>query len=304
MGKVIVLHPGALGDIVLTLPYLFELHNRRIVISLYTQSWLTELHSIFKFIDEWYSLESGNIYKLFGNNFSPEEIPYFRDCSKIIALFKQEGELKNNLHKLKVPFICNSFIPPLNFKKHVTEHLSEIFGFTPGTEFIWTKEHFQKTDSIIIHPGSGNILKNWGVENYVKLADELKKMGENVIFLLGPAEIKISHILKDAGKTLFSSGRLSDVYRLLRSAKLYIGNDSGITHLSAITGTRTIALFGPTDPGVWKPPGKNVSIIRNSSCSPCILRDNIIECNNRVCMPDYEEVLATIWKRLSENDRK
>lgn len=303
MERVVVFHPGAIGDVLLLLPYLFELHNRRIVISFYTQSWLTELHNIFKFIDEWHSLENGNIHKLFGRNFNPAELRWSGDYSKIIALFKQEGEIKNNLLKLKVPFICNSFIPPPNFKKHVTEHLSEIFGFTPRTDFARNKNTFQKTGTIIIHPGSGHRLKNWKLENFIKLADELKKMGERVMFLLGPAEIQISDSLKNAGETFFSTERLSDVYKLLGSAKLYIGNDSGITHLSAITGTRTVVIFGPTDPVVWRPLGVNVSVVTLPSCFPCIFRDNIIKCNdNKPCMPSFNEVYRTVRMILSEND--
>ncbi len=48
----------------------------------------------------------------------------------------------------------------------------------------------------------------------------------------------------------------------MREADLYLGNDSGITHLAAASGTPTIALFGPTDPQVWGPKGPQVSIIR------------------------------------------
>jgi ADP-heptose:LPS heptosyltransferase len=56
-----------------------------------------------------------------------------------------------------------------------------------------------------------------------------------------------------------------DLYQLacwLASAKLYVGNDSGITHLAAAVGTPVVALFGPTDPGIWAPRGAQVVIIK------------------------------------------
>ena len=57
----------------------------------------------------------------------------------------------------------------------------------------------------------------------------------------------------------WSLGRLA---ALLQQAELYIGNDSGITHLAAACGVKTIALFGPTDPRIWAPQGWNLKIIR------------------------------------------
>ena len=48
---------------------------------------------------------------------------------------------------------------------------------------------------------------------------------------------------------------------VLESATLYLGNDSGPTHLSAAVGAPTIALFGPTNPATWSPRGENVTIL-------------------------------------------
>ena len=59
--------------------------------------------------------------------------------------------------------------------------------------------------------------------------------------------------------------RIDDLYELacwLAKARLYIGNDSGITHLAAAVGTPVLALFGPTDPEVWAPRGQNVRVGR------------------------------------------
>jgi ADP-heptose:LPS heptosyltransferase len=59
--------------------------------------------------------------------------------------------------------------------------------------------------------------------------------------------------------------RIDDLYRLacwISQARLYVGNDSGITHLAAATGVPVLALFGPTDPAVWAPRGANVRVAR------------------------------------------
>jgi len=59
--------------------------------------------------------------------------------------------------------------------------------------------------------------------------------------------------------------RIDDLYELaqwLAGARLYIGNDSGVTHLAAAVGIPVLALFGPTDPAVWAPRGANVRVAR------------------------------------------
>jgi ADP-heptose:LPS heptosyltransferase len=56
---------------------------------------------------------------------------------------------------------------------------------------------------------------------------------------------------------------LLEVAQQLQQCKCYLGNDSGITHLAAMLGIPTIALFGPTDPAIWQPPGPSVEVIYN-----------------------------------------
>ena len=54
---------------------------------------------------------------------------------------------------------------------------------------------------------------------------------------------------------------LWDLACWLRSARIYIGNDSGITHLAAALGTPVVAIFGPSDPNLWAPRGEHVRIV-------------------------------------------
>jgi len=58
---------------------------------------------------------------------------------------------------------------------------------------------------------------------------------------------------------------LIDVADELRRCRLFIGNDSGITHIAAYWGAPTIALFGPTDPAVWGPLGRRVKVLKRPS---------------------------------------
>lgn len=61
---------------------------------------------------------------------------------------------------------------------------------------------------------------------------------------------------------LLHAESLVELARSLAGARLYIGNDSGVSHLAAAVGCPTVVLFGPTDPRVWAPRGGHVTVVR------------------------------------------
>lgn len=117
---------------------------------------------------------------------------------------------------------------------------------------------------VVIQPGSGGMHKCWHLDNFLALAKELRLRDIEVIFLLGPAELsrfgdmKIRSI-NGVAKCLTDLS-LTQVLCLLSCADVFIGNDSGITHLAAGLGVRTLVVFGPTNPAVYRPVGPAVTV--------------------------------------------
>jgi len=107
----------------------------------------------------------------------------------------------------------------------------------------------------VIHPFSGGVKKCWPLERFQELARRLAAHIP-VRWCAGPEE------------PLAGAVRIDDLFELacwLATARVYIGNDSGITHLAAAVGTPVVALFGPTDPRIWSPRGPNVVVIARPS---------------------------------------
>ena len=78
---------------------------------------------------------------------------------------------------------------------------------------------------------------------------------------------------------------LITVAALLQRSSLYIGNDSGITHLASAVNNSVIALFGPTDPILWAPFNKNIKIISSErECAPC--GEDRHACKNPDCLSE------------------
>jgi len=93
---------------------------------------------------------------------------------------------------------------------------------------------------------------------------------------------------------------LAKLAALIRRCDLYLGNDSGVTHLASALGVATVALFGPTDPVKYGPFDSRDRIVRlGLVCSPC---------ERALCPYDHEcvrwlparEVLAAVRSRLGQ----
>lgn len=128
---------------------------------------------------------------------------------------------------------------------------------------------------LCLHPGSGSERKNWPKEDFLDVAEgafRLWRLPSTV--LIGPAEQGQRAFWNKAGvpSLCVKEGLpILEVARMLRRAALYVGNDSGITHLAAAVGVPVVALFGPTDPRRWAPRGGRVEVLRQETSPQQVL---------------------------------
>jgi heptosyltransferase-2 len=122
-----------------------------------------------------------------------------------------------------------------------------------------------------IHPGAGKEKNIWYSKNFVQLIQELyEEFKFNLVITCGINEDKIvteiSNMLNNSGiKTLILKLTLLKLYAALSKLDLYITNDSGPMHIAGLTKTKTISLFGPTEPYEWEPIGKNNYFIKSKT---------------------------------------
>lgn len=154
----------------------------------------------------------------------------------------------------------------------------------------------EKKDKLcIIHPGSGSKKKNPEKSFFLKLENLLQRKEFTTLYILGPAEKELSNFYKNC---LYFEN-LIDMAKTLLKASLYIGMDSGVSHLSSYLGISSIIIFGPTDPHVWHPIGENFWIIRDKSCPPCY--PNI--CEEKKCLHE-DFLIEQIDEFLSSSKTK
>ena len=130
------------------------------------------------------------------------------------------------------------------------------------------QHRLESSDTLVLHAGSGSPSKNWGGFNAL-MCRWHERYADTVILLHGPAE---AHIATPSEPEVIDIDGLTlpQVAALLRACSLYLGNDSGISHLAGAVGARGAVLFGPTDPTTWAPRSDRLQVLHAPTpCSDC-----------------------------------
>jgi hypothetical protein len=117
---------------------------------------------------------------------------------------------------------------------------------------------------LVLHPGAGAPAKRWERAGFAELAGWWRASGGTALALFGPVEAGDPPL---EGAVEMRDGTLPDVAAVLARSTLYVGNDSGISHLAAAVGGRGVVLFGATDPARWRPLGDCLRALRGSATS-------------------------------------
>ena len=157
-------------------------------------------------------------------------------------------------------------------------------------------------DFVILNPAGGWVTKLWHAEKYGQLADMIwRDLGLASVIAVGPSDESLGSTVKQSsrsGNSTLATPSLKGLFELAKRARLYVGGDTGPTHIALAAGTPVVGIFGPTE---WW---------RNGSTNPddvCIERNDITcrtdchrrTCSNWICMDiSVETVFEAVKKRL------
>ena len=280
---------GALGDAVLTLPAASALRRGfgDLAIHLVFPRMMAEVAGSDLFTD----VGGTAVTALFD---PASDIPQttratFADSRFVLVYSSQGDNIRDRLQQL----VGDDFVlwdprPPAGFSQHITRHLSQPLKELGISVDDWEPRitiapeqriHLEKTlgaertvisdrrndgGLVAVHPGSGGVQKCWPIQKFAMLVDQLHRAGVRVVVLLGPVEaerqLDIPKLVAPGAHTL-SPATIAQLAAVLERVDLFVGNDSGPGHLAAAVGTPTLSLFGPTDPGVWRPLGSKAAVI-------------------------------------------
>jgi len=291
--NLLIVHHGALGDVVATFPIITRLKKNYGRTDILCQLKLGELAQSLHVVDTHFSLESAIFASLFTDNVDPMVKSIL--CSyEVVLLFSNSVQLESVIGNItEKPVYRISPKPGIKSNIHITDHiLSQLASYRPfgsiaartSHSALLPHNHPDRRDpqydplKIVLHPGAGSIKKCWPVSNFINLASLLNSKGKQTVFVLGPAEHDMAETLErqDEHKSnIFKIDNLIQLASILKTAGGFVGNDSGVSHLAAFIGLPTVVVFGPSDPVIWKPTGRSVCIIRpDLDCEPCFETNN------------------------------
>jgi ADP-heptose:LPS heptosyltransferase len=237
----LIIRPGAIGDCILALPAMERLRAD------YTEVWVASPNvPLIRFADRVRSIASTGLDLIGIPGCDPPRLPEF---DSIVSWYgTNRPEFRAAVAGL--PFRFLRALPDLVSELHAADFfLRQVCGEVAGPAIPKIPCPRTPGDYVAIHPFSGSRKKNWPLDRYRELA---RRLGAPIAWCAGPEE------------PLENAVRYENLYDLacwIAGAHLYIGNDSGITHLAAAVGTPVVALFGPTDPAIWAPRGERVQVV-------------------------------------------
>jgi heptosyltransferase-3 len=253
----LVIRPGAIGDFILSLPALECLKADTLEIWAASQNL-----PLVRFADRVRSIASTGLDLLGVTEPPPRLVEELRGFDSIVSWYgANRPEFRDRIRDLELPFTFFPALPGEDSAVHAADfYLAQVRSIARCASDGIPRIRCEATseDFAVIHPFSGSPKKNWPLSRFRELAGQLER-SLPVRWCAGPEDPRIEGAV-----------RIDNLYELacwLAKARLYVGNDSGITHLAAAVGTPVIVLFGPTDPEVWGPRGPNVRVGRwgNSS---------------------------------------
>ena len=307
-----VIFPGALGDFICFLPLLQTL-ARAGRVQLFARSEFAELTPEGVTVR---SIETSPITALFRAGFDVDEEAQrsFREYDAVYSWFASANH--EFIRRLQAVTGGRAHVFPfrparveghqadyyLNCLDHARDLAEPRVTIRPEArrwcEEFWAKHGLQRRPVLTVAPGSGAREKNWPATFFHTVSRWWRETtGGEVLLLIGPVEQARGGIEPLPSECIVASDlSLSQAAALLSRADVFLGNDSGVSHLAAATGVRTVALFGPTDARQWAPRGRKVIVLRRHlDCSPC--HDATMKaCPHRNCLAGLPpgEIIATL----------
>jgi heptosyltransferase III len=290
---ILLIRAGALGDCLLMLPTLHALRahfpQARIDVMGYPPRWEWALGR--GLVDALHTIERPGMHLLFGEGLAvPGHLKAFLGSYDVILSYRPDpdGVFKRGLEALGTPLVLSQspFPPPPPPKIHAADFALQLVAplgvpvppVIPGlslseAELALTRPFFNTHDVdparqpvVVVHPGSGSPAKRWPVANFATLIETLEgQLGVRTVIVTGYAEAdvlaKLRTLIRAARPLVAENWPLLPTAAVIAQASVFVGHDSGLTHLAAALRRPTVAIFGPTDPDIWKPRGEHVTVV-------------------------------------------
>ena len=279
--RILVLRAGALGDSLLALPAIAAL--RRLVgpsgaVELVGTEPAVGLALGPRLATRVHSVDRARFRPLFQESEDDTDLLSLLKGFDLVVAWSSLPHLAEKLSRIGIPHLKAPPLPPEDV--HASDHLYRslaplgAFGPAPPPEVDLDEESrlaaldflrwngLPPSGFVAIHPSSGSSRKNWPLDRFQELALRLQRENHCLVWIEGEADRSVvSSLVRLVPAPVAWDLPLRVLASLLSLSRGFVGNDSGVTHLAAAVKAKTIALFGPTDPGIWAPRSPTVRVV-------------------------------------------
>jgi heptosyltransferase-3 len=320
---IVILHPGGFGDLLLAVPAIRSLRERypdhRFLLCGHEQAarFLCECD----LVDHWLSVQTVACTALFGGAVPEDSVlrNWLSRCEVAVAWTSDDtGMFAAALRRCGASsaIVQSPFATTLTrlhqsdrFLEIVGEHASPASATSLSVPSLLRAEaatyltafRFSRTRPLaLVHPGSGSEHKCVKPASLLPVLDRLESHGLETILLEGPADHEmVESILEQrAAPPVLRGLSVSLLAGVLSHVDVFLGHDSGVTHLAALVGTPTVALFGPTNPARWAPRGRTVTVIQENPCN-CATWDAVKRCVEKPCLELSSQAIVAACRTVN-----
>lgn len=284
--RILVVRGGAIGDFIMTLPAIGALRGQwpEAHIEILGYPHIASLGVAREYANAARSIEARPVAAFFVPNgiLDPAWMDYFAGFNLVVSyLYDPDRIFADNVRRCGVKQVIEASPKPsdLPAARHYCKPLESLAIYveapvprvypTDAQRSVATAffRDFGRERVVAVHPGSGSATKNWPVEKFVAVCRWLvDEMAVQLLVIHGEADdatvLELSNRLAPHAVRLARGLKLVDLAAVLERCALFLGNDSGISHLAASVNTPTVAMFGPASTPIWEPVGGQARVVR------------------------------------------
>ena len=299
VGKILVIRGGAIGDFLLTLPAIQlmrdSLPDPHIEVLGYRNA--VDVATAFGIVEGARSIEYGPMAKFFvpKSDLDTKLMYYIGEFDLVLSyLFDPDDYFKDNIkrcgvetfiqgpHKVKddraLGHAASQLAKPLEGLAMFLEKPGPVLDFSKAKRrdvgaLLGALGASEERPLIALHPGSGSPSKNWDLTRWIEVCRDLRARYPcaGFVVITGEAEHQRFNVIErmfvdaELRHVHVNGASLEDVAHVLRRCDLFLGHDSGVSHLAGACGIPAVVLFGPTVSEIWAPQNPQVTVVASAN---------------------------------------
>lgn len=283
-GRILVIRGGAIGDFLLTLPAIGLLREAfpAAEIEILGYRHIVEIAVGRHYANAARSVESGSLAGFFNpkSELNAELSAYFAGFNQVVSyLFDPDEFFGGNLRRAGVKNLLVGS-PKILDHAHAAVQLAApleqlaLFLDDPAARIFPSAADREAAQAwladdrrpVALHPGSGGARKIWPLARWLELAESFLHAALPLLIVGGESDGPQLAAFRERFAENDAVGFLErlplpTLGAVFAGSRLFVGHDSGISHLAAAAGAPSVLLFGPTDPVVWAPANRDVRVM-------------------------------------------